>query len=116
MARVAREHGVNANQVFAWRLLYKKGRLGSRATKLLQAVVEDAGRTKRQVRWSLAAKQRIVAASLALSAVFLSSRHLGSFHTSFSHYRWYRFRRVDHLLVGWRARVQVLLQQSLGIW
>jgi transposase-like protein len=68
VARVAREHGVNANQVFAWRLLYKKGRLGSRATKLLPAAVEDAGRSKRQVRWSLEAKQRIVAASLAPGA------------------------------------------------
>lgn len=30
VARVAREHGVNANQVFAWRGLYKQGLLVDR--------------------------------------------------------------------------------------
>jgi Transposase len=29
MARVARAHGVNANQVFHWRKLYREGRLGN---------------------------------------------------------------------------------------
>ena len=29
VARVARAHGVNANQVYAWRRLYEKGLLGS---------------------------------------------------------------------------------------
>jgi transposase len=28
VARLAREHGVNANQVFSWRRLYEQGRLG----------------------------------------------------------------------------------------
>lgn len=28
VARIAREHGVNANQVFNWRRLYEQGRLG----------------------------------------------------------------------------------------
>lgn len=28
VARIAREHGINANQVFAWRKLYREGRLG----------------------------------------------------------------------------------------
>jgi transposase len=28
VARVAREHGMNANQVFSWRRLYQRGRLG----------------------------------------------------------------------------------------
>ncbi|WP_416186790.1 IS66-like element accessory protein TnpA [Glaciimonas sp. CA11.2] len=28
VARIAREHGVNANQVFNWRRLYQQGRLG----------------------------------------------------------------------------------------
>ena len=44
IARVAREHGVNSNQVFQWRYEYRKGILGdakSRA-KLLPVVVEDA--------------------------------------------------------------------------
>ena len=30
VARVARAHGVNANQVFGWRRLYQQGRLGCR--------------------------------------------------------------------------------------
>jgi transposase len=28
VARLAREHGVNANQIFAWRKAYREGRLG----------------------------------------------------------------------------------------
>ena len=32
VARVARAHGVNANQVYAWRRLYEKGRLGPSGT------------------------------------------------------------------------------------
>jgi transposase len=37
VARVARVHGINANQVFGWRRLYLAGRLGDRkpAMKLL---------------------------------------------------------------------------------
>ncbi|MBI4890904.1 MAG: transposase [Acidobacteria bacterium] len=31
VARVARAHGVNANQVFYWRALYRRGRLGGAA-------------------------------------------------------------------------------------
>jgi transposase len=32
VARVARQHGVNANQVFYWRNLYRQGRLGEEST------------------------------------------------------------------------------------
>jgi transposase len=32
VARVARKHGVNANQVFAWKRLYESGRLGAPAS------------------------------------------------------------------------------------
>ena len=40
VARVARAHGVNANQVFYWRKLYQTGRLGaSKAAKLLPVTV-----------------------------------------------------------------------------
>lgn len=37
VARIARAHGVNANQVFGWRRLYLAGRLGEQkpGTKLL---------------------------------------------------------------------------------
>ena len=45
VARVALKHGVNANQVFQWRRLYRDGKLGApaqRAMKLLPvSVVED---------------------------------------------------------------------------
>lgn len=44
IARVAREHGVNSNQVFQWRYEYRKGILGDRtkpAAKLLPVVVEE---------------------------------------------------------------------------
>ena len=42
IARVAREHGVNANQVFQWRYEYRKGALGVRQqtqSKLLPVTV-----------------------------------------------------------------------------
>lgn len=43
MARVARAHGVNANQVFGWRRLYRAGRLGEQmpGSKLLPVRVSD---------------------------------------------------------------------------
>jgi transposase len=43
VARVARAHGVNANQVFGWRRLYLAGRLGERkpAMKLLPVRVSE---------------------------------------------------------------------------
>jgi transposase len=34
VARVAQQHGVNANQVFYWRNLYRQGRLGEKTTAL----------------------------------------------------------------------------------
>ena len=44
VARIARAHGINANQVFGWRKLYLAGRLGgaSRAIKLLPVQVTAA--------------------------------------------------------------------------
>src|SRR5450756_475657 len=44
VARVARAHGVNANQVFQWRRLYRAGRLGhpiAHATRLLPVTVSE---------------------------------------------------------------------------
>lgn len=49
VARVAREHSVNANQVFTWRRLYQRGRLERRADEtstLLPVRVIDATRTE----------------------------------------------------------------------
>ena len=44
VARVARTHGVNANQVFGWRQLYLNGRLGEQkaAMKLLPVRVSES--------------------------------------------------------------------------
>jgi transposase len=44
VARVARAHGINANQVFGWRKLYLAGRLGGagRAIKLLPVCVSES--------------------------------------------------------------------------
>jgi transposase len=41
VARIARAHGVNANQVFYWRMLYRKGRLGT-ATLLPVRVTSES--------------------------------------------------------------------------
>jgi transposase len=43
VARIARAHGVNANQVFGWRRLYLSGRLGEQRTtmKLLPVRVSE---------------------------------------------------------------------------
>jgi transposase-like protein len=37
VARVARAHGVNANQVFGWRRLYQGGRLGEQKAGIRKA-------------------------------------------------------------------------------
>lgn len=44
VARIARAHGVNANQVFGWRRLYLSGRLGERkpTMKLLPVRVSES--------------------------------------------------------------------------
>ncbi len=43
VARVARAHGVNANQLFGWRRLYQAGRMGSSgAIKLLPVRVSES--------------------------------------------------------------------------
>jgi len=42
VARVARRHAVNANQVFYWRKKYREGRLGkSQSSKLLPVILSD---------------------------------------------------------------------------
>ena len=47
VARIARRHAVNANQVFYWRKKYREGRLGqSRSSKLLPVTVSDIPENK----------------------------------------------------------------------
>ena len=46
VARVARAHGINANQVFSWRRLYQRGRLGGtvdagQGAELLPVTISD---------------------------------------------------------------------------
>ena len=48
IARVAREHGVNANQVHSWRKLYREGRLGenkANGVHLLPVSVSESAMT-----------------------------------------------------------------------
>lgn len=47
VARVARAHGINANQVFSWRRLYQRGRLGGNVrseptTELVPVTITDS--------------------------------------------------------------------------
>jgi transposase len=52
VARVARAHGVNANQVFHWRRLYQRGLLGGkeqRAAGLLPVKVSESAETTAMV-------------------------------------------------------------------
>jgi transposase len=82
VALVAREHGVNANQVFAWRRLHVAGKLIEKKAKkstatgayLLPVTVSDAGQ---QPETSLS-----VAATMPLPAQCVSSS--GSIHIQFS--------------------------------
>jgi transposase len=46
VARVARRHVVNANQVFYWRKKYREGRLGKSPSKLLPVTVSDLSVSK----------------------------------------------------------------------
>src|ERR1700746_2814191 len=47
VARVARRHAVNANQVFYWRKKYREGRLGtSQSSKLLPVILSDISWSK----------------------------------------------------------------------
>lgn len=47
VARVARRHAVNANQVFYWRKKYREGRLGkNQSSKLLPVTLSDSSWNK----------------------------------------------------------------------
>jgi transposase len=47
VARVARRHAVNANQVFYWRKKYREGRLGkNQSSKLLPVTLSDISGSK----------------------------------------------------------------------
>src|SRR5437016_14623288 len=46
VARVARRHAVNANQVFYWRKKYREGQLGKNHSKLLPVTLSDISCSK----------------------------------------------------------------------
>jgi transposase len=52
VARVARAHGVNANQVFKWRKLYREGRLGPKGPGNALVPVRVRGTARRTGRRS----------------------------------------------------------------
>jgi transposase len=65
VATVARQHGVNANQVFYWRKLYRAGQLGSvveceqaTAIRLLPVSVEEASHMRLNRKSARALHQR----------------------------------------------------------
>ena len=41
VALIARNHGINANQVFHWRKLYREGRLGPASMAMLPVTIEQ---------------------------------------------------------------------------
>ena len=63
VARVARQHAVNANQVFYWRKKYREGRLGKgRSSNLLPVAVSD-------IPWSKSGQVRCVSSRCSLGAM-----------------------------------------------
>jgi len=54
VARVARRHAVNANQVFYWRKKYREGRLGKGPSSKLLPVTLSDGRCGKSAFWSSA--------------------------------------------------------------
>lgn len=51
VARIAREHGINANQVFAWRQLFRDGKLaGAPRAELVAVEVTESSRTAQRGR------------------------------------------------------------------
>jgi transposase len=41
VAQIARKHGINANQVFHWRKLYREGQLGDSSSAMLPVTIEQ---------------------------------------------------------------------------
>jgi transposase len=74
VARVARAHGVNANQVFYWRKLYQAGRLGASATQLLPVRVACDKRTPAISRPELASTSAVSSASLSAGTIHIELR------------------------------------------
>ena len=63
VARVARRHAVNANQVFYWRKKYREGRLGkNQSSKLLPVTLSD-------ISWSKSRRTGCAASLFAVASM-----------------------------------------------
>ena len=83
VARVARGHGINANQVFGWRRLYQAGRLGGASPRNLTAQNNDQAIQMLPVRVSesaLSPERSREGSGAADSPVPLSLPRLGTIH------------------------------------
>ena len=75
VARVARAHGVNANQVFYWRKLYQTGRLGgSSAAQLLPVRVTPDKRPRAISRQQPAATATVSWPNLSAGTIHIELR------------------------------------------
>jgi transposase len=75
VARVARAHGVNANQVFYWRKQYQEGRLGaSGATQLLPVRITSENTAARIVRKQSPSTSIDSSASLSAGTIHIELR------------------------------------------
>lgn len=79
VARIARLHGVNANQVFSWRRLYRQGRLGNtrqRLVPLLPVTVSDNQVVETGEIVSPVCPEPVISAASAVIDLELSKAHL----------------------------------------
>jgi transposase len=67
VARVARRHAVNANQVFYWRKKYREGRLGkNQSSKLLPVTLSD-------ISWSKSGRAGCASSPSAVGSMKINS-------------------------------------------
>ena len=79
VARVARAHGVNANQVFSWRRLYRQGRLGNtrqRPVPLLPVTVTENAVVEAGEVIPRVCREPVISATPAVIDLELSKAHL----------------------------------------
>lgn len=89
VARVAREHGVNANMVHYWRKLYREGRLGenkANSVHLLPVSVSESAATATELNLQClaAAAPAELATKLAATSTLIPATSSGSIYLEFS--------------------------------
>jgi transposase len=75
VARVARAHGINANQVFGWRRLYRAGRLGGASLLSVRVRESTALATAAHREHSLSADRTPSTASTVPGTIHIELRH-----------------------------------------